>query len=391
MRYAQQLANLLESRFQARLLHSASKRQTDTDCAGTRGKDLSFILDEELETLRVSRMIIHVVGLLDEQFTPQPEIEVQQEAFFRARITAEASDGVHSFSESSAVKEVLERMAGHEVDFQTGGQELARRFWEFHVRQSTSGAFFVLELVSDVAETTLYALIKYDYREAVELAHEDGSTVLRSIVQAFVKEKRAVQKFCLVRVRNGAAEALVSASDRMKEAPDLTDYFERYLGVSRSRTNTELSTKLNEALRRALEDVKEHLPNRDVGGAVARAKQTLQGRNTVTNDDVIDAMLHAADRPEDENIRSQFDKAGRRRLKSQNLQDVEFRPDRRTLQVQPRRIVRTAEEVKLEFPAEQIGRSVTRQDGPDGIVFTIRTSRQLVEDGTLPDRTRRDA
>lgn len=352
---------------------------------------MSFILDEELETLRVSRMIIHVVGLLDEQFTPQPEIEVQQEAFFRARITSEASDGVHSFSETSAVKEALERMAVQKVDFQTGGQELARRFWEFHVRQSTSGAFFVLELLSDVAETTLYALIKYDYREAVELAHEDGSTVLRSIVQAFVKEKRAVQKFCLVRVRNGIAEALVSASDRMKEAPDLTDYFERYLGVSRSRTNAELSTKLNEALRRALEDVKEHLPNRDVGGAVARAKQTLQGRNTVTNDDVIDAMLHAADRPDDENIRTQFDKAGRRRLKSQNLQDVEFRPDRRTLQVQPRRIVRTAEEVKLEFPAEQIGRSITRQNGPDGIVFTIRTSRQLVEDGTLPDRTRRDA
>lgn len=348
---------------------------------------MSYLSDEELDNLRVVRMIIHVVGQRDGDFAPQPEIEVQQEGFFRARIVSEASDGVHSFVDGSPVRMVLERMAREEIGFEAGGQELARRFWDLHVRQSVGGAFFVIELRPDAPDMRLYALIKYDYREAVELTEADDRNVLRAIVQAFVKERRAVQKFCLVRVRAGVAEAVVSASDRMKEAPDLTDYFERYLGVARSRTNSELSMRLNEALRGALEDVRGDLPRGDVGGAVARAKIALQGRATVTNDDVVDAVLHAADRPDDEEVRGRLESAARRRLRRQNLQDVEFRPDRRTLQVQPRRIVRTAEEVRLEFPAEELGNTVLREDTPHGVVFTIRPSR-LIEDGTLPNRSR---
>ena len=332
-------------------------------------------------------MIIHVVGRQDEPFTPQPEIDVQQQEFFRARIIAEAADGVHQFVENSPLRPIVERMARDEISFEKGGQALAHRFWELHVRQSTSGAFFTLELRPAASDTVLYALIKYDYREAVELAQAEGRSVLRSIVQAFVKERRAVQKFCLVRARGGVVEQAVSASDRMREAPDLTDYFERYLGVARSRSNAELSRRLNEALRASLEDVREHLPRGDVGGAVARAKIALQGRNTINNDDVVDAVMHAAERPDDEQTRSRIETVTRRKLKRQNLQDVEFRPERRALQVLPRRIIRTAEEVRLEFPAEELGNTVIRQDTPDGLVFTIRPSR-LIEDGTLPDRSR---
>lgn len=332
-------------------------------------------------------MIIHVVGRPEEAFTPEPEIEVQQEGFFRARIMAEAGDGVHRFTETSVVKYTLEQMARGALTFEAGGQDLARRFREFHVRQSVSGAFFVLELRSDLPDTVFYALIKYDYREAVERAEAEGRSVLRAIVQAFVKERRAVQKFCIVRIRNGSADEVVSASDRMKEAPDLTDYFERYLDVKRSRSNTELSQRLNEALRGAAEEIKSDLPRGDVGGAVARAKVALQGRATVSNEDVVDAILHAAERPADEVVRHRIDRITRRWLRRQNLQEVEFRPDRRTLQVQPRRIIRTAEEVRLEFPAEELGNTVVRQDTPEGVVFTIRPSR-LIEDGTLPNRSR---
>jgi hypothetical protein len=348
---------------------------------------VSYITDEEIDTIRVTRMIIHLVGRADQPFEPQPEIDVQQEAFFRARILSEAGDAVHSFTEHSNIKPIVEQMGSGRLGFEPGGQELARLFWRDHVRQSVSGAFFVLELRSDLPDTVFYALIKYDYREVIELSHADGHSVLRAIVQAFVKERRAVQKFCLVRVHRGVADPMVSASDRMREAPDLTDYFERYLGVTRSRSTQELSTKLNEALRSTFEDIREHLPNRNVGRAVAQAKLALQGRATVTNDDVVDAVLHAAERPADEDIRSTIEAVTRRRLRRQNLQDVEFRPDRRTLQVQPRRVVRTAEEVRLEFPAEELGNSVERQDLANEVVFTIRTAR-LIEDGTLPDRTR---
>lgn len=347
---------------------------------------MSYLTDEELDNLRVERMIIHLVGKPDEPFAPRDEIDVQEEAFFRARIQSEAGDGVHSFVDGSEVRDILERIAKGRISFAKGGQALARRFFDLHVRQSVSGAFFVLQLRTGDRNSRLFALIKYDYREAVELTDAAGRSVLRAIVQAFVKERRAVQKFCLVRVTNGVADEVVCASDRMKEAPDLTDYFERYLGVQRSKSNTELSKRLNEALRGALQDVKDVLPNADVGAAMSRAKLALQGRATVSNDDVVDAVLHAANRPDDENVRSRIDTVTRRTLKRQQLQDVEFRPDRATLQVQPRRVVRTVEEVRLEFPGEELGRSVVRESVGDEVIFTVRTKR-LVEDGTLPVKT----
>lgn len=347
---------------------------------------MGYLTDKEIESLRVTRMIIHLVGQQDEEFAPREEIPVQQEGFFRARIQSEAGDGVHAFADTSAVKPVLEKMARGELEFEDGGQQLARRFWDLHVRQSVSGAFFVIELRTNATDAVFYALIKYDYREAVELANDQST--LRAIVQAFVKEKKAVQKFCLVRVTGGAAAAHVCASDRMKDAPDLTDYFEKYLGVYRTRSDKELSDRLDEAIRGTMEEIRHLLPGRDVGGAVGRAKTALQGRNTVTNDDVVEAVLHAADRPTAEDIRADIDRVTRKRLRKQNLQDVEFRPDPDSLKVRPRRLVKTAEQVRLEFPAEEINHTVFREHDGELVTITIKTRKPLVEDGTLPNKTR---
>lgn len=348
---------------------------------------MAFFLDDEVATLSVAKMILHVVKHTDEEFTPQPQIEVQEEGFFKARIVADAADGVHTFDNSSAVREIIQRIARGDISFETGGQALAARFHEFHVRQSVPGAFFVLELALGNHDDKAYALIKYDYREAVELTEHAGRSVLRAIVQAFVKDRKAMQKICLVRVRNGVADALVCAADRMKDAPDLTDYFERYLGVSRSMSNAELSKKLNEAIRQSVTDLRDHLPDRNIGRAVAAAKLALQGRATVSNDNVVDAVMHAANRPADEDIRSKIDSSVRQHLKRQKLQDVGFTPDPDTLRILPRQIVRTAEEVRLEFPMEELGNSVHRQDTADGVTFTIHTTR-LIEDGTAKGKTR---
>lgn len=345
---------------------------------------MSFFTDEERDTLRVTRMILHVVGKKDAPFVREPEIPVQQEEFFRSRVLGAAASGIHSFTEHSQVRPILEQMARGEVTFEAGGQELSRLFWRDHVKTSTSGAFFVLELGEAASGATFYALIKYDYREAVELSQVEGRSVLREIIQAFVKDRRAIQKFCLIRVRGGTAEALVSASDRMEEAPDLTDYFERYLGVLRSRTTQELSSRLNEGMRAAAEELRDILPDGDVGLAMENAKQTLLPRQTITNDDVVDAFLDAAGRPADETVRSRIDKTVRRKLRARNLEEVEFRPDRRTLQTKPRRVVRTAEEVKLEYPEDELGQSVTRAVVDGETIFTITTAKRLVEDKTAP-------
>lgn len=347
---------------------------------------MAFFTEPEQERLRVARMIIHVVGRPDEAFVAEPEAEIQEEGFFRARILAEAGDAVHEFDEGSLVRPILERMARDELAFEEGGQELARLFARDHVRQATSGAFFVFQL--DVGDASrIYAMIKYDYREVVELSHADGRNVLRAIVQAFVKERKAIQKICVVRLVGGVAQPMVSAADRMHAAPDLTDYFARYLGVSRNRDDSELSDRLHEAMRESLKELSAHLPQGGVPMALRRVKQALQARDPVSNDDVVDAVLNAADRPADERVRAKIESKTRKHLRRQGLDDVAFTPEPRIFQLRPREYVRTAEEVRLEYPAEQLGQNVIRAERDGVITFTV-TTRRIVEDGTLSDRTR---
>ena len=347
---------------------------------------MGFFSDEEAERLRVARMIIHVVGLPGEEFVAQEEVEVQEEGFFRARILAETGDAVHQFAETSMVRPILESMGRDEISFQQGGQQLAALFARDHVRQSTRGAFFVFEL--DVGDASrIYALIKYDYREVVELAQAGGRNTLRAILQAFVKEHKAVQKICVARVAAGTADPVVAAADRMHSAPDLTDYFARYLGVTRSRSDAELSDRLQDAMRATLVEVREHLPAGGVPAALRRAKQALQPRDPVTNDDVLDAMLHAADRPDDERVVARIRSKTVKHLRQQKLEDVSFRPEPRIFQMRPREWVRTAEEVRLEYPAEQLGQTVRREERDGLIVYTV-TTRQIVDDGTVADRAR---
>lgn len=346
---------------------------------------MSFLTDDEIAGLHVGRMIIHLIGKRIE-FQPETETAVQQQEFFQSRIIDHAASAVHTFTEHSNVRPVLQRMGTGEISFEQGGQELSRLFWRDHTGQSTPGAFFVFQLSTGIEGTILFALIKYDYRPVVELAQQGGQNVLREIIQAFVKEKRAVQKFCIARFRAGAVEDEVSATDRMADAPDLTDYFETYLGVSRARSIQELSNRLNEAMRGSLQEVREHLPNGDVGAALARAKQALQGRGIVTNDDIVDAILHGADRPGDEKVVSRIGRVTRGRLKRSSLTDVEFRPDPSRLAVRPRRKVRTAEGTRLEYPEDELGRSVTRVETPAGTTFTIHTAHRLVEDDTVAIR-----
>lgn len=353
---------------------------------GSTGAVLSFFTEEEQDQLRVSRMILHVIGRQDEAFAPEPEVPVQEEGFFRLRILDEAADAVHRFEEASLVRPILERMARADVTFEAGGQELAQLFARDHVRQAASGAFFVFELDAG-PDTRFYALIKYDYREVVELLQQDGRSVLRAIVQAFVKERKAMQKICIVRLVGGVAQPMVSAADRMHQAPDLTDYFARYLGVIRDKTDAELSDRLHEAMRAALRDVSDNLPPGGVGAALRRMKQSLQARSPVTNDDVVDAALHAADRPTDERIATRIERKTRMHLRRQGLEEVAFAPEGRIFQLRPREFVRTAEEVRIEYPAEQLGENVVMTDR-DGVTTITVTTRQIVEDGTLAIRTR---
>lgn len=351
---------------------------------------MSFLSDVEVASLRIKNMILHVVGG-KEAFQPQPAMEgVEHLDFFLARIQDAAVSGVHRFEEKSGVKELLQQIATGNSTFEAGAQELSRRFSNDHVGSSRNGAFFVFELETDEKDVKLFNLIKHDYSEAIELFSEKGRNSLRQIVQAFVRQKRAIQKSCLVRVRKGVVEDGVSAIDRMGESPDLTDYFQKFLEVVRDRDTKELSDRLSEVLRSTLQKCKAHLPNQDVPAALSATKDFLRGRENVDDDGIREALFVAAGRPAEE-ARVEIDKVLTKQLKEKKLAGVSFRPDPATLRRAPRRKIQTAEGVLLVYPGEQENRAVKREKTEDGgWTITIKTTEGLVVDGTLADRSRAD-
>jgi hypothetical protein len=352
---------------------------------------MSFLTDAELASLRIKQMILHVVGG-KEKFEPQPVVEgVGHIDFFLARIQDAAVSGVHRFEEKSGTKALLQQIGSRAVNFDEGAQELSRRFSNDHVGTSRNGAFFIFELETDDPQVLLYSLIKYDYRQAVELYADKGRNALRQIVQAFVREKRAIQKSCLVRVRDGTVENGVSAVDRMGESPDLTDYFQKFLEVVRDRDTKELSERLSEVLRSTLQKCKAQLPNQDVPAALSATKDFLRGRLNVDDEGIREAIFMAAGRP-DEETRADIDKVLSKELKEKRLAGVSFRPDPNSLRRAARRKIQTAEGVILVYPGEQENRAVTReQSAAGGWTITIKTAERLVEDGTVPEKTRADA
>lgn len=352
---------------------------------------MSFLTDAEAASLCITKMILHVVGD-KEKFKPQPLLEGEEHVeFFKARILDAAIDGVHQFQDESETKTLLQAMGADQTDFRDGAVELSRQFSKVHVGASKDGAFFVFELECDDPGVRLYSLIKYDYRQAIELYARNGRNALRQIVQAFVREKRAIQKSCLVRFSNGKIEPMVSAFDRMGESPDLTEYFQKFLGVERHRNNRELSDRLREVVRKTLQECKEHLPNQDVPAAIGATKDFLRGRMSIDNDAIREALLVAAGRPE-EGAAAVIDKTLTRHLKQKKLFGVSFRPSQTIFQRAPRRKLRTAEGVTIEYPGEQENRTVTRtQNKTGGWTITVKTDEPLEEDATLPDRSSPDA
>jgi len=185
-------------------------------------------------------MILHVVGT--ETFTPEAARSVEHETFFLSRLLDLDATPVYSFNDGSRTKRTLEDIAKSVVTFELGAQTLSHDFSKLHVGASRDGALFVFELGNEDPGLKIYSLIKYDYSEAIEQREENGESLLRKIVTAFIADRKAIQKAAIVRVRDGIAEATVATRDRAKPQPDIGDYFATFLDVTRTLTDAELLT-----------------------------------------------------------------------------------------------------------------------------------------------------
>lgn len=342
---------------------------------------MAFFTDEEIADLTIENMILHVVG--GDDFDPQSSRIVEHADFFIERIRNTDIEPVFVFDDNSQTKRQLERIACGDDSFEAGCQALSREFARLHPASSRDGAFFIFELATADANVRIYSLIKYDYQQVIEQHVEDGESLLRLIVQAFVADKRAIQKAALVRVVNGSAEGGVAARDRMKQAPDIGDYFAMYLHVTRTRDDRQLTEKAVETLSGALKELKDLLPDRDVPAAFREAKTALGNRQRVSAEAIEEAVLAAAGNPTDEKTIAKIQGCVRRKLKSAKLEGLEFAPNRQLLRIPAIRRLRTTEGVLVFYPDRIADTNVERVRQPDGGKVITITTRHVEEDGIV--------
>jgi len=348
---------------------------------------MGFLTDEEIGSLQIDNMILHVVG--EENFVAQQARVVEHEEFFIDRIHETDIDGVFEFEATSQTKRQVERIAARQIPFEEGAQELSREFSRLHLGNVRDGAFFVFELSTAQPNVRLYSLVKYDYNEVIEQSDDDQG-LLRRIVHAFIEDRKAVQKSALIRVVDNVTEDVISARDRVKRPPDIGDYFAAFLDVTRNRNDEELNQRAVEVVRETLRAVRDVLPNRDVARAFRHAKEILRDRQEITADAIGDAIIAAAGDPEDENIRSDIYSRTRRKVRSAKLEGLTFPPDRQVLRRPPLRRLKTTEGIVLVYP-DEAGGGVVRRDpnARGGETITIHTAR-VTEDEVVPNNTRRN-
>jgi hypothetical protein len=335
---------------------------------------MSFLTDEESTSLRLARMSLHIVGG-DDGFEPQPELPVEHDDFLLQILREIASDSVYSFEDASTTRSTIEAIATRDVTFDEGAQELARDFCRLHGGGAKDGAFFVFELgVADDA-TKIYALVKYDYSQALEIVHRDGGAGLRRIVEAFVGNKSAIQKSALIRTISGVAEDAVSTRDRMgRPAPELTDFFQKYLQVTRARSDHELTDTVKEIIRTALSDNKEFLPKGGVAICVSMANNVLRNAPEINEDVIKQAVWVGAGQPDNDEIRKKFESSINRLMRRRKLVGLSFPPAPSALPRSIKRTVTTDEGVKLEYNTALEGQAVIEETLPNGrIRFTVTT------------------
>lgn len=340
---------------------------------------MSFLTDVEGRTLRLARMSLHIVS--DDEFMPEPELAIEHDDFLLDRIRDIASASVYRFAEVSSTRDTLEAIAKREIGFEEGAQVLAREFCRFHRGGTRDGAFFIFELGVEDENVRLYALMKYDHGQALELVEREGVAGLRRIVEAFVGDKAAIQKSALVRVVNGTAQGSISTRDRMgRPAPQLTDYFIRYLQVERERTDGELTNAVKDIVRTALQDHRELLPSGGVVAAVSRALDVLRHTETITEDVVNHAVWMGAGQPADEHLRDNLKKSVGRLVKRNHLAGVSFPPDASLLGRPITRLVRTKEGVTIQYNTGLEGQAIRKVALPEGNTQFIITTKEYTDD-----------
>jgi hypothetical protein len=219
---------------------------------------MTFFDEQQRENLRIEQMVFHLVGPAPENFVRLEAINPGRFAdFFLARIKAVNAGAPYLFSDASATRTRLARIAADPGVFQEESERLAEDFQRTHGGSAAAGAFLVFRL--DAAGEQAFALLKYDDETVLTYDVEEGRdgrkrVSLEALERTFVQNNEALQKSALVRLTEAGGELTVL--DRRNQQK-VARYFENFLDARRLHDNAELTEKLVQVTREVIRQNRE--------------------------------------------------------------------------------------------------------------------------------------
>jgi 37-kD nucleoid-associated bacterial protein len=340
---------------------------------------MSFFNDGEIESLKIKRMIFHVVGktlpgpILLSEISPPLHTD-----FFLGRVKSALVGNLFEFRNTSNTERILRLISHDGLTFASNSQLLAADFQTRHSGNTSMGVFFLFEL-SYNDNDILYALIKYDNEDVVRYVVGEGALPIPSLErfqESFVRKAEAMQKIALVRLTNQQGGEII-VRDRSNTA-HISDYFEGFLDARRINTTADMSMKLVDAFKQTFKKHKDILPPEVQKSGVNRIYSAMRQDNFVFGPENCDAMLAAifGNVPEGSPLR----KTLQRELKERGVADETFTVDRSQIPKPKRHVMETVEGVQIRYDD---GRRPAIRQLPDGrkeiSIVTTRVTRDDVE------------
>lgn len=300
---------------------------------------MSFIFEEELDSISIERFIFHIVQkneddpiLLEE--TPIGEFE----EFFLERIKDTMKGNKFEFVEDSNTHRLLKEIHNSPDCFISNSKKLARDFHANRSRSIKPGVFFVIELLSESRK--LYSLIKYDHEQVLTYnVEKDSKAVLMEISNSFTKSKDSLHKSALISVDENGGDLIVI--DRTVSY-DITKFFRAFLNVKRKYSEKEMTSVVNEAIIDTVRKHRDELPREVTSKIRTDSFTTIENTEIFDSEQFFNKVLGSHG---NEKIKKTFDKI----LKDKHLEGESFKFDSKGLKKPKERKLKTKEGVKIHY------------------------------------------
>ncbi|MBY3268421.1 nucleoid-associated protein [Rhizobium laguerreae] len=212
---------------------------------------MGLLDDASLGSLRIERMIFHVVGPNEEDLVLMDEVDVRSVGdFFLDRIKETNIGNRFNFiGPHQGVRPSLASIWKDQNSFVEVSKQLAESFQAQHETVASKKGAFIVALLSGLQQR-VFALIKFDDLRVLRFRSEVGQdgrvkAIVSEIDNTFQEDRKAMQKSALIVLTEESGD--VAVFDRTNRQ-NITDYFRAFLGVKRLYTPEQATTRLKKAL-----------------------------------------------------------------------------------------------------------------------------------------------